>query len=65
MLVDFHAFSYFLWETVMKRLSEIDPYVKILGGEYNAIDYALKNFLVSLAAAGITVVFFEDGPSGW
>lgn len=63
-LVDFYAFNYFLAEQVIKFLSDLDDYLPILAGEYNAIDYCFKNFIFSLASAGISLVFFEDGPSG-
>jgi len=63
-LVDYHAFNYFLAEQINAFLSDLDDYLSILPGEYNAIDYCFKNFVFSLASVGISLVFFEDGPSG-
>lgn len=65
-LVDLYCMQYFLLSQFYKSQMAVlkNPFLKILGGEYNALDQYITKFIKDLQSLKINLVFFIDGCRG-
>ena len=65
-LVDYYSFQQMLMLNFFKSLSSCsgNPYLKLLGGEYGAIDAFVSKLVSDLKALSINLVMFVDGSKG-
>ena len=66
LLVDFYSFEHFLLKNIWKTLSGLagNEFLRILGGEYGAIDAVLTKLVKDLQSLEVHLVFFIDGAKG-
>ena len=66
LLVDFYAFEHYILSNFFSRLSKCsqNPYLKLLGGEYGALDAFVSKVISDLRQLGLELIFFIDGGKG-
>ena len=66
LLVDFYAFEHYVLKNFWKSLGHCsnNPYLRILGGNYGALDAFVSKLVKDLKALNIHLVMFVDGAKG-